>query len=316
VSSQRRESQTGTVDEHREPAVRLTIADSPEPGAETGEQADRLRDWFDGLPVNGPSEQVTVAFSGGVDSAVVLAAAVRSLGPDRVCAATAVSAALPSGMLRQAADLTEELGVAHRQVPTGEMDVEGYARNGHDRCYFCKATLVDALAAVLDGAPGTMVLTGTNADDLAAGWRPGIRAAAERGARTPLADTGITKAQVRALARRWGLAVWDRPASPCLSSRVAYGLRITPARLARIDRAEIAARAALHSAGVRTQDLRVRDLGEQGARVELDAAAVAAAGRTGVLDAVREAGFDGPLAVAAFASGGLNAVLPAALRHA
>jgi len=274
-----------------------------------GEVAARLLAWF------GRTPSVTVAFSGGVDSAVVLAAAVRALGPDRVVAATAVSSALPSGMLEEAAALTAALGVAHRQVPTGEMDVEGYARNGHDRCYFCKATLVDALGAVLDGTPGELVVTGTNADDVRAGWRPGIRAAAERGAGTPLADTGTTKAQVRALARHWSLAVWDRPASPCLSSRVAYGIRITPARLARVDRAETAVRAALDAAGVDTRDLRVRDLGDDGARVEVDAGAVAAAQLAGAAAAAGAAGFDGPVQVAAFASGGLNAVLPLELKH-
>ena len=275
-----------------------------------GGVGSRLADWFAGVP------RVTVAFSGGVDSAVVLAAAVRALGADRVTASTAVSPALPSGMLEQAAALTAELGVVHRQVPTGEMGVEGYARNGHDRCAFCKSTLVDALSALLDTAAGELVVTGTNADDVAAGFRPGIRAAAERGARTPLADTGTTKAHVRELARRWGLAVWDRPASPCLSSRVAYGIRITPARLARVDRAEVAVRDVLAAGGAATLDLRVRDLGHDGARVEVDAGAVLAADTAAVRDAVRAAGFDGPVAVAPFASGVLNTGLPETLRHA
>jgi uncharacterized protein len=264
--------------------------------------------WFDGLP------RVTVAFSGGVDSAVVLAAATRALGPDRVVAATAVSPALPSGMLAEAEGLTHQLGVEHRQVPTYEMDVEGYTRNGHDRCYFCKATLVDALGAVLTGTSGEVVVTGTNADDVAAGWRPGIRAAAERGARTPLADTGMTKADVRSVARDWELPVWDRPASPCLSSRVAYGVSITPARLARVDRAEVGVRAALRGAGIRSTDVRVRDLGDS-ARIEVDASVVEAATASQVAAAVRSAGFHGPVTVAAFASGGLNDALPAQLRH-
>ena len=168
---------------------------------------------------------------------------------------------------------------------------------------------------MLDGTPGEVVVTGTNADDVRAGWRPGIRAAAERGAGTPLADTGTTKAEVRALARDWSLAVWDRPASPCLSSRVAYGIRITPARLARVDRAETAVRAVLDAAGVATRDLRVRDLGEDGARVEVDVAAVAAARLAGAAAAAGGAGFGGPVEVGPFASGGLNAVLPLALRH-
>lgn len=275
-----------------------------------GAVATRLLAWFANVP------RVTVAFSGGVDSAVVLAAAVRALGADHVTAATAVSPALPSGMLAEAAAVTASLGVGHREVPTAEMEVEGYTRNGHDRCYFCKATLVDALGTVLTGTPGELVVTGTNADDLSAGWRPGIRAAAERGAGTPLADTGTTKSQVRALARHWGLAVWDRPASPCLSSRVAYGVTITPTRLARVDRAEVSAREVLSAAGVTTRDLRVRDLGDEGARLEVDADVLGAAHRTGALAAVRDAGFGGTVTLGAFTSGALNAVLSDALRHA
>ncbi len=259
-----------------------------------------------------------VAFSGGVDSALVLAAAVRALGADRVVAATAVSPALPSGMLADAAAFACSLGVEHVEVPTREMDVEGYTRNGHDRCYFCKATLVDALGAVLDVASygsDPVVLTGTNADDVVAGWRPGIRAAAERGALTPLADVAMSKADVRTLARFWGLPVWDRPASPCLSSRVAYGVAITPARLARVDRAEIEVRALLTRAGIDSPDLRVRDLGDT-ARIEVAATAVDDTRRSGAVDAVRAAGFDGLVTVEAFTSGRLNAVLPASLQHA
>ncbi len=273
----------------------------------------QLLGWFDDVP------RVTVALSGGVDSAVVLAAAVRALGPTHVVAATAVSPALPSGMLERAVALADLLGVDHRQVPTREMDVEGYTRNGADRCYFCKATLIDALeamvAAVVDVAEEQIVVTGTNADDVVAGWRPGIRAAAERGARTPLADTATTKADVRAIARAWDLAPWDRPASPCLSSRVAYGVPITPLRLARVDRAEVAVRAVLAAAGVGCADLRVRDLGDR-ARVEVDAAVVDFARGPDVERAVRAAGFDVPVEVGPFRSGGLNAVLPPTLRHA
>ena len=198
-------------------------------GAEVRSHTDTtLLEWFDHLDSPAIATQVCVAFSGGVDSAVVLAAAVRAFGPDRVTAATAVSAALPTGMLARAADLARSLGVPHRQFHTGELEVDGYRRNGPDRCYFCKSTLLDALNEMLDvvtaGPDRWLVLTGTNAEDVEAGWRPGIRAAAERGARTPLADCGLRKADVRSIAYGWGLDAWDRPASPCLSSRVAYGV--------------------------------------------------------------------------------------------
>ena len=279
------------------------------PGAP--ERAAGLLAWFGGVG------RVAVAFSGGVDSALVLAAAVRALGPGRVHAVTAVSPALPSGMLALARQLATGLQVRHTEMPTHEMDSPGYRANGADRCYFCKSTLLDALLA-LDGlTAGELVVTGTNADDTKAGWRPGIRAAAERGARTPLADVGLSKQQVREISHRWQLATWDRPASPCLSSRVAYGIQITPARLARVDQAEQAVRRALDAAGIPVHNLRVRDLGDS-ARVEVDGALVEAVqGCAAIRPAVAAAGF-GPAGVEirAFASGALNAALPAALRFA
>src|SRR5262249_25114498 len=162
---------------------------------------------------------------------------------------------LPSGMLTAARQLAAALGVSHTELTTRELDNPGYVANGADRCYFCKATLIDAVARL--GA-GPLVVTGTNADDGRPGWRPGVRAAARR-----LADTQMTKAAVRALSRDWGLPTADRPASPCLSSRVAYGVQITPARLARIDAAEQAVRSVLGQAGLAVHDLRVRDLGQR-----------------------------------------------------
>jgi uncharacterized protein len=144
-----------------------------------------------------------------------------------------------------------------------------------------------------------------------AGFRPGIRAAAERGAVTPLRDAGLTKAQVRAASRRLGLPTWDKPAAACLSSRVAYGVSITPARLARVERAESGLRAALSAAGIAVRDLRVRDLGET-ARVEVDPAAVdRVASAPEVLDAVRTAGFDAvEVDPRGFRSGAMNELLP------
>jgi pyridinium-3,5-biscarboxylic acid mononucleotide sulfurtransferase len=259
--------------------------------------------------------RVLVAFSGGVDSALVLAAAVRALRPASVTAVTAVSESLPTGMLAAARRLATDLGVRHTELVTREIDNPGYRRNGPDRCYFCKATLIDTVLADHRLEAGVQLVTGTNADDVRAGWRPGIRAAAERGAGTPLADVGLTKDQVRGLSRHWQLAGFDRPASPCLSSRVAYGVPITPARLARVDTAEQAVRTALAKAGVAVRDLRVRDLGES-VRLEVDAASVAAVRSVGaVRDAVTAAGFGAAaLDIAAFRSGSLNAGLPAELR--
>jgi uncharacterized protein len=233
-------------------------------------------------------DRVVVAFSGGADSAFLLAAAVRALGPDRVTAATAVSPSLPARELAAAREFASALGVRHLRVETAELDRPGYRANGGDRCYFCKAELIEALAPV---AAGAAILTGTNADDAVAGFRPGMRAAAERGALTPLRDAGLTKAQVRAASRDWGLSTWDKPAAACLSSRVAYGVEITAPRLARVDRAEVRLRAALAAAAIPVRDLRVRDLGDT-ARVEVDAAAVGeVCARPDLLAAVRSAGF-------------------------
>lgn len=223
-------------------------------------------------------ERVVVAFSGGADSAFVLAAAVRALGADRVTAATAVSPSLPAAELERARAFAAQRDVEHLTPSTYEMDREGYRANGADRCYFCKAELLDVLTPLAEQRQATVV-TGTNADDAVAGFRPGIRAAAERGAQAPLRDAGLTKQQVRDTSREWGLATWDKPAAACLSSRIAYGLAITPARLARVERAERRVRARLRAAGHRVRDLRVRDLGDGACRVELDPELVGAVDR-------------------------------------
>jgi uncharacterized protein len=157
------------------------------------------------------------------------------------------------------------------------------------------------------------VVTGTNADDLVAGFRPGIRAAAQRGARTPLADAGLTKAQVREVSRRWGLPTWDKPAAACLSSRIAFGLEVTPAGLARVERAEDAVRRTLSELGLTATDLRVRDLGGS-ASIELDRDLVDGLGAetaAALVAAVRDAGFpDARLDPRGFRSGAMNERLP------
>lgn len=213
---------------------------------------------------------VLIAFSGGVDSAFLLAAALRALPSDRVLAVTAVSPSLARSELDSARAFAAGLGAAHREVTTDEMTREGYRQNGTSRCFFCKAELLETVDGHLDDLPaGSVVATGTNADDLVAGFRPGIRAAAQRGAITPLADAGLTKTDIRATARLWGLSVWDKPQAACLSSRVAYGIQISPARLARVEAAELAVRNSLQASGVGSINLRVRDLGDT-ARIEVD----------------------------------------------
>ena len=258
---------------------------------------------------------VLVAYSGGADSAFLLAAAVRALGAERVAAATGYSDSLPQAERDPAREFAESLGVEVMTPRTHEMDREGYRANSGDRCFFCKAELLDVLTPLASEHGLAHVATGTNADDAVAGFRPGIRAAAERGAITPLRDAGLTKAQVREASRRWDLPTWDKPAAACLSSRVAYGVEVTPHRLARVERAEAAVRALLGRHGVPLRDLRVRDLGDR-ASVEVDAALLEGALRpdgeltTALLDDVRRAGFaQAALDPRGFRSGSMNDVL-------
>lgn len=251
--------------------------------------------------------RLLVAFSGGADSAFLLAAAVRALGPADVSAATAYSDSLPLSERGPALEFAQSLGVEVLTPETSEMDREGYRANDGDRCAFCKAELLDVLGALAAEHGYAVVATGTNADDARAGFRPGIAAASERGAATPLLDAGLTKEQIRAASHNWGLPTWDKPAAACLSSRIAYGIKITPARLARVEQAEAALRHALTEAGHEVANVRVRDLGDV-ARVEVDRALVEAAGEH--LGVVRAAGFgDVEVDPLGFRSGSMNELL-------
>jgi uncharacterized protein len=262
-----------------------------------------------------PLPGVLVAFSGGVDSGVVLAAAVRTLGADRVVAATAVSPSLPAAERGPAAAFAASLGVRHEQPRTDELSREGYRANAGDRCAFCKTELVDVLMPLAARLGIADVVTGTNADDLRAGFRPGIRAAAERGAWAPLARAGMTKDDVRAAARLWGLPLADKPAAACLASRIAYGVPVSAEGLARVEAAEAGLRTALADAGLAVRNLRVRDLGDDIARVEIDAALVAdLVARPQLLDAV--AGFATvEVDPRGFRSGSMNELLPNPVRY-
>ena len=248
-----------------------------------------------------------VAFSGGADSAFLLAAAARALGAERVVAATAVSPSLPAAELAAAARFADDLGVRHLHPHTDEMSRAGYRANAGNRCYFCKAELLDVLWPVAERVGVAHVATGTNADDAVAGFRPGIRAAAERGAVTPLLDAGLTKAQVRAASREWGLVTWDKPAAACLASRVAYGVPVSEPSLRRIEEAEDSLRL-LGFEG----DVRVRDQGQELARIEVKAERFAdvIARRDEIVDAMHEAGFlYVTLDLEGFRSGSQNLVL-------
>ena len=262
-----------------------------------------------------PLPGVLVAFSGGVDSGVVLAAAVRALGADRVVAATAVSPSLPAAERAAAAEFVASLGVRHEQPRTDELSREGYRANAGDRCAFCKSELIDVLTPLAARLGIADVVTGTNADDMKAGFRPGIRAAAERGAWAPLARAGMTKDDVRAAARLWGLPLADKPAAACLASRIAYGVPVSAEGLARVETAEAALRSALAEAGLEVRNLRVRDMGGDVARVEVDAALVPdVIARPHLLDPV--AGFERvDVDPRGFRSGSMNELLPDPVRY-
>jgi uncharacterized protein len=230
-----------------------------------------------------------------------------------VVAATAVSPSLPAEERTAAHAFALGLGVRHEQPRTHELSRPGYVANAGDRCAFCKAELVDVLTPLAAELGIADVVTGTNADDLHAGFRPGIQAAAARGAWAPLARAGLTKADVRAAARRWELPLADKPAAACLASRIAYGVPVSAAGLARVEAAERALRQALRGAGLEVRDLRVRDLGDDVARVEVDAALVPAVGPE-LLAAVR--GFDRvELDPRGFRSGSMNELLPDPVRY-
>lgn len=182
-----------------------------------------------------------VAFSGGVDSSLVAALAFRALGA-RSLAITAVSSALASGELDGARHVAATIGVAHEVISTDEMARAGYRDNGPDRCYHCKSELYDRLADVAAKRGFEVLLSGANADDQG-DWRPGLLAAAEHDVRHPLLEAGVGKSMVRAMAAYLGVPSADKPASPCLASRVPHGTPVDPVVLAQIDRAELAIRA-------------------------------------------------------------------------
>lgn len=228
-----------------------------------------------------------LGFSGGVDSSYLAAVAVEALGADAVLAVLGVSASVPDEQRAVARDVADRCALPLVELPTFELDDPDYAANPSDRCYYCKRELWSRLGP-LARERGMQLIDGTNADDLR-DWRPGARAAEAVGVRSPLAEVGFTKAEIRARSAVRGLPTADRPSAPCLASRLPYGTRVTADRLAQVGRAE----EALRAIGVRG-DLRVRHHGEL-ARLELSQEALAAwssaEGLRQVLAAVRGAGY-------------------------
>jgi uncharacterized protein len=247
-----------------------------------------------------------VAFSGGVDSAVVAKAAQLALG-ENVVLVTGTSAALATGELDAARALAKLIGVRHVEVATEEFDNPSYVANASDRCYHCKNELYSQVDRIVERTGLNVVVNGANADDLG-DYRPGMLAASEHRVRSPLAECGITKQEVRKLAAAWQLPVAEKPASPCLSSRVAYGQEVTHERLAMIDRAE----QYLRSLGFR--ELRVRYHAGDMARIEVPIDEIAKLSdekvRVALVQTFTDIGFKFvTLDLAGFRSGNLNRLI-------
>lgn len=245
---------------------------------------------------------MVVALSGGVDSALLAVAAHRAL-PGAAWSRTADSASLATGELEHCREFATTHGLDWASVATAELTDQRYLANEGDRCYWCKSALMDQLVPVAEELGATIVL-GVNVDDLG-DHRPGQHAAAERGAQFPLVDAGFTKTDIRRLAKAWGLEVWDRPAMPCLSSRIPYLTPVSVGLLSRIDRAEMVLRR------LGFDDVRVRHLDET-ARIEVPAdriAALAAVNDTVVAEFEQLGYRYVTLDLAGLRSGNLNAAL-------
>lgn len=260
------------------------------------------------LEILGSYGSCTVALSGGVDSAVVARAAYEALGP-KALAVTAVSPSLAEGELESAQEVVTRIGIRHRLVHTEEYLREGYRRNESDRCYHCKSELYTHLDSVLVEERLSVIANGANLDDRG-DHRPGMIAASEHAVRSPLIEAGLTKADVRALAEHWQLPVWDKPASPCLASRIAYGEEATPERMAMIDRAEQLVR----ELGFR--ELRVRFHAGELARIEVPSDGIARLMqpevRARLVNGLQALGFKFvALDLEGFRSGSLNTLVPA-----
>jgi pyridinium-3,5-biscarboxylic acid mononucleotide sulfurtransferase len=210
----------------------------------------------------GERAPVSIGFSGGVDSAYLAVAARLALGPDRVLAIIGRSPSYPAAQWAAAREVARAFDVPVLELDTAELEDPRYAANPTNRCYFCKTELWSKLVPVARERGFATIVDGTNADDVS-DWRPGAQAAREHGVASPLAELGFCKQDIRDASRRLGLPTWQQPSSPCLSSRLPYGIEVTPARLRQIERAE----EALRALGI-TGDLRVR-YHEDLARVEL-----------------------------------------------
>jgi uncharacterized protein len=252
-------------------------------------------------------ESVLVAYSGGVDSTVLLAVATDTLGSDKVLGVTGVSDSLAPSERVDAAGLARDLGARHLELQTNELEDENYVSNPTNRCYFCKSELYSSLTRVAEREGIAWVADGSNVDDLG-DYRPGMQAGRERGVRSPLQEAGLTKSDIRSLAKERGLPIWDKPAAPCLSSRIPYGQRVTASKLRQIGEAEHYLR------GLGLRNVRVRHH-EAIARIEVPREDLSRLFADGVADGIvahlKSLGFKHvTVDLQGFRSGSLNEAIP------
>ena len=276
----------------------MSVAIDPASSSSAQQRERELISWLQS------HDSLLLGFSGGVDSAYLACVAIEAVGPKRFLAVIGRSASYPAEQWQTARDVAARAGINVLEVDTHEMDDPRYVTNPTNRCYFCKTELWSVLERVRAERGLAVIIDGTNADDLS-DHRPGKRAAAEQRIRSPLAELGFSKADIRELSRARDIPTWSQPSSPCLSSRLPYGTPVTVPRLAAIERAE----RALRELGV-TGNLRVRHHGDT-ARVEMDLAQLeqwqGADREAELCRAVREAGFANVvLDPRGFRSGSLN----------
>lgn len=279
----------------------MTIREVTSPGVLRLRLLDKEADLVAWFRAHG---SVLIGYSGGVDSAYLACVAVEALGPKNVLAVIGRSASFPLEQWTLARAVADRFGVPVEEIDTGELSDPRYTANPINRCYFCKTELWSKLVPLAKVRGLAVVIDGSNHDDLA-DFRPGMQAGRENGVESPLADLRFTKDDIRELSKARGIATWDRPSSPCLSSRLPHGTEVTPLRLRKVENAETA----LRSLGV-TGNLRVRFHGDT-ARLEMDRPQMdhwcAPERRAEVVKAVRSAGFARvELDLRGFRSGGLN----------
>lgn len=253
---------------------------------------------------------VVVAFSGGVDSTLLLKVAVDVLGVENVLAVTADSETYPSSELEEARNLAQLIGARHRVIQTSELSIPGYVENDQNRCYFCKNGLFEEIAPIMEQMGFENVVYGLIADDMSE-HRPGVRAAREHGVRGPLQEANLYKEEIRELSKQLNLPTWEKPSYACLSSRIAYGERITQEKLTKVEKSE----AYLKGLGIRQVRVRTH---QEIARIEVEPKdmQIVLSNHKDIMDHLQQFGYKYvTLDLQGYVSGSMNKVLTESLMN-